>query len=88
VVALLLAPFSADELLVDENEDPIPPEEEEVDGNVCELFLANNWSCVSETNIINESVSVAIIIVNRTVFGPIILLSCKCCILKLFPKAV
>jgi hypothetical protein len=73
-----MPPLSADELPLDENEDPA--EEEGLDGNVCELFLANNWSCVSEANITNESVSVAIIIVNRIIFDPIILSSCKCCI--------
>jgi hypothetical protein len=83
-VAILLPPLSADELLVN----AIPPENDGVDENACELFFANNWSCVSEITSIDKSVNMAIIIVTRIVFGPTILLSSKCCIRKLFSKAV
>jgi hypothetical protein len=79
-------------LPLDGNEDPVPPSEEEgdeaADEDECEPFFANNWSCVSEITIIDESVSTATIINSRIVFDPTTLLSCKCCIRNLFPKAV
>jgi len=91
-VLLLLPLSSVDALPLDGNEDPIPPSEEEedeaADEDECEPFFANNCSCVSEITITDESVSVAIIINSRIVFGPTILLSCECCIQNLFPKAV
>jgi hypothetical protein len=91
-VLLLLPPLSVDTLPLDGNEDPIPPSEEEedeaADKDECEPFFANKWSCVSEITIIDESVRVAIIVNSRIVFRPTTLLSCKCCIRNLFPKAV
>ena len=69
---LLLPPLSVDALPLNGTEDPIPPSEEEedeaADEDECEPFFANNWSCVSEITIIDESVGVAIIINSRIVF--------------------
>lgn len=66
VVPLLLTPLSADELL------PSGADEDE-----CELFFANNWSCVSENTINDEDIIMVMIIVSRSVFDAIFLLSCN-----------
>jgi hypothetical protein len=76
-VPLLLPPLSADELLPAGNEDPSPSEDEAADEDECELFFANNWSCVSESTNNDEDVIVVMIIVSRSVFDATFLLSCN-----------
>jgi len=75
VAPLLLPPLSADELLPVGNEDPSPSEGEAGDEDECELFFANNWSCVSENTNSDEDVIVVMIIVSRSVFDVTFLLS-------------
>jgi hypothetical protein len=59
------------------NEDPSPSEDGAADEDECELFFANNWSCVPENTINDEDVIVVMIIVSRSVFDATFLLSCN-----------